>query len=157
MKKINIKDLFKGKGAPLTKAEKKKKTILLLLKIFPLNFVFGFLLFLVTAVFRHSCLNEFVFFIGSRITSLFFLHPFYLAFLNFLEKDAGFFRRLFEMFLFLSPYFLLFLNRDNFSRYVAMIYCIYVYAAMIISWTIFYFSRKFYDKKYKAKAVEAEN
>ncbi len=145
MKKFNIKDLFKGKGAPLTKAEKKKKTILLLLKIFPLNFVFGFLAELVAMLLSPLGFTDMWYTFGISLLA-FFVHPLYLALVNAFEKDYSYLKRLLEMFLFLSPSFLMFLGDGDFAKDFAMLWCIYAYSATLIFWSILYQIRKLYEK-----------
>ncbi len=132
--------------------EKAKKVILISLKILPLVIIIAFQFILQLNISKTAYS-----FLGSIMLFNVIIYPIYLLFLNSLEENPRFFRSLLEMGLFLSPYLVLFIDKSSLTKALAPIYCIYVYAAMIISWTLFYFIRKFYDKKYKAKAVEAEN
>ncbi len=140
-----------------SKEDKRKKIILLIFKIIPLPFILSVLFYLALLLLEAIGLSTLDFF---PFVILLFLptHPMYLSALNSFEKDYRFIRRLLEMALLLSPFLIPLIGGNGYDIGWAiwLLVCIYLYAAMIISWTIFYFIRKFYDKKYKAKAVEAE-
>ncbi len=70
------------------------------------------------------------------------VHPLYLTIVNVYAKEQGFFKRLFEMWIFLSPYFLTLFQKDPFSKDIGTVVLIAQYFFTTLLWSSFYFAFK---------------